>query len=396
MKVRSFEVDDFPRHAEELIASLDDIKAQWPQLKVTIFAIPAEMRRRHHRLIDRRRDWIVLAPHGFVHRHRECRDATWWRPQLTTLDRLARDERYVKLFKSPWTGYEPAFIDEAAARGFAIVAKHYVNLPKPMPAHWLNWNLQDARVAAGWGDQGAHVEAHPCYPRNPLKASKTKLDAKHIARWVETWQADDQWVYSHELVRPMLIKINLGCGFQVFDGWHCLDCRREGLDPRVRYWRAQDLIPFGENKADFICQSHLLEYLPEEDWIPLFLEVWRVLRPRAIYRIQDTATESGFVWRRPGENTYHTGEIRSFPATPKVIAALERVGFVCRRKEMGETDSWHKDICLADSRPKRLQKGQKFLLEAEKAIDIKNEAHPRYHDPRATKSGRYRLPPLPA
>jgi SAM-dependent methyltransferase len=401
VKIRTFEYDDFPRDAANCLLVLDALKRRWPAFRATLFAIPAEMTRDHHRAVQERGEWLRLGCHGFRHIRRECRQKDLWERQLRTLDRIAKDQRWTtRLFKSPWTGYSAEFVQELHERGLAPVTKHYVSMPYPLPAQWQTWTLQDARMAAGWWDKGAHVEAHPIYAEpGAFKAKHSEISPANVSQWTSFWSDDDRWVFGDELIKPMCVKVNIGCERQILDGWRCLDNRQ--LDPRVIRWDALaerlpegGMLPFGENKADLVCTSHFIHHLPEEYYAEFFLEVWRVLRPGAVYRLEEDATDSGYVWRRPGERARGTGTVRSLPTEAKVRAALARVGFEIREISPGKTHSPHADATLIDTRVDKWRKGWKFGLEAIKAIVIKNESHPRYHDPRATKNARYRLPAL--
>ena len=107
-------------------------------------------------------------------------------------------------------------------------------------------------------------------------------------------------------VKPELVKLNLGCGPQIFSGWINVDyalgarwmknpllkrlSKKFGLfgvdwDDRIFI---QDLTkPFSwqDNSVDVIYSSHTLEHLTRDDGLHFLRECYRVLSPRGVIRI---------------------------------------------------------------------------------------------------------------
>lgn len=368
------------------------MKARWPNFRINVFAIPKLMEDSDWKQLGKRQEWMRVYPHGFRHVKKECRTANGFKRHLRLFDRIARDKRWGKLFKAPWHGYCPEAIRECHERGFAVAAKAISFFPFPMPDGWRMWNISDAYIAAN-RDATKHIEAHPVYGPSirPMKATLTEISRDHVRKWTRSWRETDHWAFVDEWTRPALLKINLGCGPQVWDGWACVDNRQ--TDPRVI---SRDIInqqlPWGDNKADIIFSSHVWNYIPEDKWEDVALEIWRVLRPGAVYRLAEDRTDNGYIWRRPGQQHF-TGLIVSLPTKGKILNCLRRIGFEVHDSEPGSTISPHKDVLQGDTRARRYRLGHKFYCEAVKAIDIPDISRPRWYDVRATRAGRYRMPP---
>ena len=91
----------------------------------------------------------------------------------------------------------------------------------------------------------------------------------------------------------MGIKLHLGSGGKVLQGWHNLDMRQSnttdaGTGTVCRRWNAP-ILPYGDGTVDFVHNEHFLEHIDEKDGFTLLREVYRVLKPGGILR---TATPS--------------------------------------------------------------------------------------------------------
>ena len=391
MLPRTFEYDDYPRDGERLLALLDGWRVRFPGFRANVFAIPSEMTDNAWASLLTRRDWLRVYPHGFRHRRGECREAGVWRGCLRELNSIATDDRWWWVFKAPWYGYSGEFVEELTARGFAVAFKSLAGFPDVIPSGWRGWCYRDADYAGALaGDLYRHLVAHPVYDGGGHgKARNSEISPRHAAKWSAGWLDSDRWAFVDELVGGVLCKVHLGCGEHVWPGWL-------NLDPRefagVVAWDWTRQIPLGSNRADVVFSSHCLAYCDEERYVDAALDVWRVLRPGGVWRLSDDDGDSGYVWRRPGQDARGTGEIRSVCTFTKVVEALRRVGFELRHAAAGSTTSPHKDVLRGDSRSMRSRRGQKFYLEAVKCIEIKNLARDVPSDPRAVRFGRYRLP----
>jgi hypothetical protein len=395
MLPRTFEFDDYPRDGIRLLSLLDFLKSRYPKFKACVFCIPVEMTDAAWSELLRRSEWLKAYPHGFKHVKGECRRSKKKARHLKTLDAIARDARWGSVFKPPWYGYCGEFFAELHTRGFSLATKSLQHLPFPMPAEWRTWNVRDAEWAtsrdARKRDAGRHVVCHPVYnDARANKAKRTEISSKHVARWSHDWTPDDEWAFVDALVRPVTVKLHLACGPDaVWQGWDSFDAREF---PGVQQWRWGESLPFGDNRADVAFCSHSFNYIDESEYATAALEVWRVLRPGAIWRLSEDATDSGYVWRSPGQRARGTGTIRSLPTRAKLVAALRRVGFTVHDAEPGNTRSVHSDVLQGDSRDRRYRAGHKFYLEACKSIDIPDLSRSRFYDPRARRTGVYRLP----
>jgi predicted SAM-dependent methyltransferase len=392
---RTFEYDDYPKGGARLIRLLDFIKARWPAFKASIFAVPEWMTAKTWRPMLERREWLEVGPHGFGHEKRETRFPEIWEAKLGLLDQLAEDPRWAKIFKPPWYGGHQDFFQHLHERGFSIAMKAYHAVPFPAPPDWRQWNLLDALWARGWlGAEAYHVLSHPIYYnwRSRVKTAATEINSRNAANWLAQWPKWGCWSWTSELTRPVLVKMSLGCGPHVWDGWHCLDPRAE-LDERILRWEWPELLPVGDCRADVVFTSHVFNYIPEAEYPRFLLEIWRVMRPGAVARLAEDATDSGYVWRRPGDRARGTGVIRSLPTRAKIEAAAKSVGFEVRLSRPGETLSPHKDVLQGDTRQRRWERGHKYYLELVKAVTMEDVSRSRWFDyDRIIRGGFYHLP----
>jgi ubiquinone/menaquinone biosynthesis C-methylase UbiE len=102
------------------------------------------------------------------------------------------------------------------------------------------------------------------------------------------------------------MKLNLGCGSQVLDGWTNVDYalgarfaklplfraanRKLSLfafkwDPRIYLHNLTKPLPWPDQSADVVYSSHTLEHLSREDGLRLLKECRRVLKRNGIIRI---------------------------------------------------------------------------------------------------------------
>ena len=369
MTVRVFEFDDFPRVREHTLAVFDDLHRRFPNFRVTMFGIPTEMTDADFAEIEKRRPWMRLGLHGFYHDKAECREPTTWRQYMPMLDAIRKDERWDRIFKPPWHGLDPDMAIELAERDFIIAIKTIPFFPYPMPDFIECSCIHDFWWANGCGP-GIAVESHPCYD-NPhyFKAAETEISKRNLKVMTTGWTEDDQFVFSEDISRPLCLKINIGCGKQDWPGWACLDNKP---------WHANVIthdmltcrLPYGSCKADAIAMSHALAHVPVEQFKPFFADVFRVLRPGAVFRFAETDCSKGYIWRRIGEPARGNGPIVSEPTKVQVIEAMQAAGFAVVEAKPGETLSPHKDILQMDGRLRRWERGQHFCIEAVKAVAI--------------------------
>jgi predicted SAM-dependent methyltransferase len=407
--LRTFEYDDYPWKAEQLFDWADAIKRQWPNFRMNVFAIAELMEWKHWKPLWKRRDWMRVGMHGFIHRKRECRTPRHYRDRLHILDECIESERWAPMFKAPWYGMSGDFCNELDMRGIVGCTKTFqYDWPYPM-REWKQWNLHDRTIKVlddnhlenQWRtalcldtvkhDVGVHVVAHPRYEgRQKHKSGKTEINKRHTTRWTRFWSPDDEFAFVDDLAESALVKLNLGCGPDVWDGWQCLDPR--GHIPGVRRWSFAQQIPYGDCRADIIVTSHVFNYLADEEYEAAMLEIWRVLRPGGVWRMQEDRTDNGYVWRRPGEGSRGTGEIKSLPTRQKIYEVAKRIGFTVHNSEPGITRSPHLDVLQGDNRLRRWRLGHKFYAEAIKDDSVLRPNRPRLFDPRAKRRGRYKMP----
>jgi SAM-dependent methyltransferase len=87
-----------------------------------------------------------------------------------------------------------------------------------------------------------------------------------------------------------MIKLNLGCGTNVLDGWENHDAGVDITKP----------LPWGTDTADCIFAEHVVEHVPYNAAVLFFTECHRVLRTGGIIRIAVPSVER--IWREATPN----------------------------------------------------------------------------------------------
>jgi hypothetical protein len=256
----------------------------------------------------------------------------------------------------------------------------------------MAWPIHDMRMQDGINDHGMHVVAHPPKASDREVARHTRLNDRNLARWARTWDRDSRWDYVENMTRPLLQRLNLGSGDTAIPGWRNLDPRAGELGNGAERWSFDEMVPLTDNKADVVLTSHVFEFVSEDRYQECMLDIWRVLRPGAVWRLAEIETSGGFYWRPLGAET-RIGTVRSMPSRERLKRVAEAIGFKWHDSRPGETLSPHTDVLLGDSRPRRFQRGQKFYAECVKDIVIEDLARARWRDPRAPRwPGRYHMP----
>jgi len=87
------------------------------------------------------------------------------------------------------------------------------------------------------------------------------------------------------------VRLNLGCGRDVRDGWVNIDCAPlPGVDHVVDF-DGKPVLPFDDDSVTHSEGSHVIEHL--RDPLPLMAELWRVTRPggTAVFRCPYGSTD---------------------------------------------------------------------------------------------------------
>lgn len=134
------------------------------------------------------------------------------------------------------------------------------------------------------------------------------------------------------------MKLNLGCGEDIKEGWVNIDrVGGPGIDMVVEL---RGPLPLADGVAEEVLASHILEHLPE--WETLVVEVGRVLRPGGIFIIKvpymsfegqhlrqfDKRTMNVFIWFP------RTKKIGSGSAGLDQFVLFEKVSFEARRERL--------------------------------------------------------------
>lgn len=380
-----FELDDHPIDHGHTIAVMRRFKRVNPNFKANLFCVPELMTsKRIHELL--RLPFIRIYPHGFEHAKGECRfvdDQT-----LRRLDQLRDSNVFHRVFKAPRYGYSTEFLRALADRGFiaAINTLNQIDEIPPMRTYERRANELNCK------DQLQYCLRHSRYPdgkafgRGVGNGSRSSILRRFVIGYCRYLRKTDKpFAFCEDLTLHSQVKINLGCGPHHFCDWLNLD--HHPADATVRFWdHMKHAIPCSHNRADLVYSSHLLNYV--EDYERFFLDIWRVLRPGHIYRLEEDATDSGYRWRQTGQQ-HATGKIRSEPTKRSVIESLERVGFQVKETPFDRTGSGHKEVLALHTRHRRYKRGQKFVLEATKKIRINDMTRPYRDDRRAPRRGEY-------
>ena len=379
----TFELDDHPVDWEFTLTALKHFHRRNKRFKANLFCVPFYM---SPKLIDEclKHSWIKIFPHGFRHARKECHYLT--PDKLRILDELERSPHWGKVFKPPKYGCNTQFLNALNERGFSI-AINTLNRMDVLPDMmcWERRAMEEFAV-----DDRQHVLRH-CRYLNPREFGQVIRSGRRSSlgkSWNRRYKRylwhhrDRDFKFVDELLTPLRVKINIGCGPHHLDGWVNLDHHRHSED--VREWSWPSYIPVVDNRADMVFTSHFLNYV--EDFDKFFLEIWRVLRPNGIYRFEEDDQSNGFRWRKRGQR-HQTGKIVNEPTKQNVIEALERVGF--RVKVMGhnETNCLDRDVLSLHTRHRKFQQGHKFIAEASKSIAIRNLARPYLDDKHSPRRG---------
>lgn len=75
------------------------------------------------------------------------------------------------------------------------------------------------------------------------------------------------------------MKLNLGCGKEVFEGWVNIDINP--LDEKIMKVNiTKSPLPFKDNQFEYVRMRHVLEHLSIKDQLNLFDELYRITEPR--------------------------------------------------------------------------------------------------------------------
>lgn len=132
-----------------------------------------------------------------------------------------------------------------------------------------------------------------------------------------------------------VIKVHVGCGPHVFEGWKNLDVAPGpgGIKRDLRHG-----LGFGPASVDFIFSEHFIEHLTREEGQRFFQEAYAALKPGGVLRI--STPDLDFLFK-----CYKTGRIDAWSPTwnPKSPAAMINEGlrlwghqFVYDHEEMRE------------------------------------------------------------
>lgn len=157
------DLDDFgPKNTN--LGLLEDLKDHYPNLKVTVFTVPWEIRFGEAtpitqeqylpfcNVLKKTSDWIEVALHGLTHAPREFESLSYEdaKKRIVVGEKMLinRGIPYAKLFKAPQWLLSPEAKKAAEDLGFTVVEDHS-----------YNWNIKDDYVeglAEVWGH--GHVQ----------------------------------------------------------------------------------------------------------------------------------------------------------------------------------------------------------------------------------------------
>lgn len=79
------------------------------------------------------------------------------------------------------------------------------------------------------------------------------------------------------------VRVALGCGKDPIPGFIGLDI--EDFKWNKKWDATKDKIPLDDNSVDFVQMHNFLEHIERRYWIPMFNEIWRVLKPSGMVEI---------------------------------------------------------------------------------------------------------------
>jgi len=122
-----------------------------------------------------------------------------------------------------------------------------------------------------------------------------KRNDAHLA---ERW-GKDFWKQKQEPSppNPSGLCLNLGCGMRHLPGYVNIDNRHEALDwdeeNKTLFFDITKPLPFGDGSVDMVRAYDILEHISSADVIPLMNEIWRVLKPGAVFESLTPDAEMG-------------------------------------------------------------------------------------------------------
>jgi len=120
------------------------------------------------------------------------------------------------------------------------------------------------------------------------------------------------------------IKLNLGCGNSILDGWENFDIDERAVNG-VRPWAWDRNIPYPDGSVETVLIQHSLQHCRPEDYDKNFSEIKRVLMPGGTIVVKE-ADNRYYVWSKPGERD-KDGIIASTTSEPEMVEVLSRNGF---------------------------------------------------------------------
>jgi SAM-dependent methyltransferase len=126
------------------------------------------------------------------------------------------------------------------------------------------------------------------------------------------------------------MKLNLGCGKYVLEGFDNLD--------KLNGWTFESGLPYQDESVEAITISHALMYVGDENWAFVFNELYRVLKRGGIVRVTEDATDD-----KRSERFGGIEEAKALTSFMKVADAFD-VRF--RVFRMDENTTYFRDLSL--------------------------------------------------
>ena len=112
------------------------------------------------------------------------------------------------------------------------------------------------------------------------------------------------------------LKLNVGCGEVIIDGWINIDYDIHAAPNADRYFDITgQQWPYANDSVDEIIIAHVLEHLTTPDFFHVIKELYRVAKPGAIIR---------FVTPHPRHNVYLNDPTHQHPVTPDTLAMFSQ------------------------------------------------------------------------
>lgn len=161
-----------------------------------------------------------------------------------------------------------------------------------------------------------------------------------------------------------VIKLHLGCGPHIFDGWKNFDL---APGPGGVSMDLTGNLPFQNESVDFIFSEHFIEHLTREQGQKFFQECYRILKTGSVMRI--STPDLDYIFR-----CYKVGRVTDWAPTwnPKSPAAMVNEGLrLWGHQFVYDLDELREGLLLAGFNDVRKSAWRKSKFEELKNLEVR-------------------------